>query len=215
MWRSIGRSKVWRAAGVGAFVAAYIAVSWLAMTWWPDQPWAVALLFGPLLAGLAVAGLARRSLLTVGAALALAALLVVIVRSGGIGVQPLYVAQHAAIHALIGWSFAVTLRPGAKPLITMMGERVHEHFSEAQRAYTRRLTQLWAIYFPAMIGLSLAIYLTMSWAAWSFFCNILTPAFAVAFFVGEHLVRYRLHPEFERIRLETALRAWRTATPRS
>jgi uncharacterized membrane protein len=215
MWRNIARSRVWRAIAVGAFVAGYIAVSWLAMTWWPDRPWAVALLFGPLLAGLAIAGAARRSVPTVAGAVALAALLVFIMRSGGIGVQPLYVAQHAAIHALIGWSFAVTLRPGAKPLITMMGERVHEHFSEAQRDYTRRLTRLWALYFPAMIALSLVIYLTMPWAAWSFFCNILTPLFAVLFFVGEHVVRYRLHPEFERIRLETALRAWRTASPRS
>ena len=35
-------------------------------------------------------------------------------------------------------------------------------------------------------------------STWSLLANLLTPAVVAALFVGEHLLRYRLHPEFER-----------------
>jgi hypothetical protein len=41
------------------------------------------------------------------------------------------------------------------------------------------------------------------------FCNLLTPVFAVLLFVGEHVLRYVRHPEFERVSLRAALQAYR------
>jgi uncharacterized membrane protein len=60
-----------------------------------------------------------------------------------------------------------------------------------------------------MTALSVAIYALASWTWWSLFCTLVTPVAAVAFFVGEHLWRYRRHPEFERASLGAAWQAYR------
>jgi hypothetical protein len=87
------------------------------------------------------------------------------------------VLQHAAIHALLGWTFAITLRGGATPLITALAERVHaQPLSAGERAYTRRADPAWVGFFVGMIGVSLALYALAPWSWWSFFCTVLTPA---------------------------------------
>ena len=45
-------------------------------------------------------------------------------------------------------------------------------------------------------------------AAWALFANLLTPLAVVLMFVGEFLLRYRLHPEFERATLADAMTAY-------
>jgi len=200
-------------AALLAATAALVAYSLLAyglMTHAPDRPWTVAALFGPLLLGTAAAGVQRRHWPTLAGCAALAALLALAVQRGGVEIKSLYVLQHAALHAVFGWSFGITLRPGATPLITAMGERVHRDFTPAMRAYTRRLTAAWALYFAAMIAVSLALYASVPWSWWSLYCNVLTPLAAVAVFVGEHLLRRWRHPEFEAVSLHRAWRAFRT-----
>jgi uncharacterized membrane protein len=203
---------IWRIVAVAAVLAGYACLSHALMAYWPDRSWSVAVLFGPLLAGLAAAGLARRHLPTLAGCALLTALLVLTVQAGGVGMHLLYVLQHAAIHAVLAWSFGMTLRPGATPLITLLAEHVHEHFTPEQRDYTRQLTVLWSAYFVAMIALSLLVYTAASWETWSLFCNLLTPLMAMSLFVGEHALRYRLHPEFERISMARAMRAYRAVT---
>jgi len=75
--------------------------------------------------------------------------------------------------------------------------------------YTRRLTLAWTLYFAAMVVASLSLFLAGEFAHWSLLANILTPVFTAGFFVGEYFLRYRLHPEFERVSLQQVLRAWR------
>jgi uncharacterized membrane protein len=137
---------------------------------------------------------------------------VLLLRGGGADVNRLYVLQHAAIHASLAWTFAMTLRPGSTPLITLMAERIHEVFTPAMRAYTRWLTRLWVVFFLGMIGVSLLIYALAPWPWWSFFCNVLTPGAAITFFVVEYLLRYRRHPEFERATLAQAVKAYRASS---
>jgi uncharacterized membrane protein len=120
----------------------------------------------------------------------------------------LYVLQHGGIHLALAWTFGSTLRPGATPLITAMARTVHEVFTPEMQAYTRWLTRAWVIYFVGMVVLSLAIYMLAPWNWWSIFCNMLTPLFAVGFFVIEHVVRYWRHPHFERVSLRRALTAY-------
>jgi uncharacterized membrane protein len=55
------------------------------------------------------------------------------------------------------------------------------------------------------------VYATMSFAAWSVLANLLTPLMVGVLFVGEYLLRYRLHPEFERTRLIDTVRAFYSA----
>ena len=117
--------------------------------------------------------------------------------------------QHAALHALMGFGFGITLRPGATPLITQLAERLHQEFTPEMRLYTRQLTAAWALYFVGMIAVSALLYLSAPWSWWSFFCNILTPLAAVLFFVGEYAWRYHRHPEFERVSMAQAVQAWR------
>jgi len=55
---------------------------------------------------------------------------------------------------------------------------------------------------------SLCVYALAPWSVWSLLANLITPVLIAALFVGEHLLRYRLHPEFERATLAAAVRAY-------
>jgi uncharacterized membrane protein len=205
-----------RAAVIGLAAAAslaYALLSYALMAHQPGRAWAVAALFGPPLLALAAAAWQRRHLAGLLGCGALAALLVVVTARGGVeDLHRLYLLQHVGIHLTLGAAFALTLRSGATPLVTLLGERVHRQFTPAMRAYTRQLTAAWALYFAAMVGLSLALYALAPWSWWSFYCTVLTPAAALALFVGEHLWRYRRHPEFERASLASVWRAYQRHT---
>lgn len=203
----------WRIVAAAAALAAYAGLSHALMAHAPDRPWSVALLFGPLLLAIAIGGWMRRHAPTLLACAAAALFLAwLVARGGGADVNRLYVLQHAAIHASLGLSFAATLRRGATPLITLLAERIHDVFTPGMRAYTRWLTGVWVAYFAGMVVLSLALYLLAPWPWWSFFCNLLTPLAATGLFVGEYLVRYRRHPEFERASLAQVLKAYRATS---
>lgn len=199
----------WR-LGVGLLAAAgYAGLSHALMLHAADRPWAVAALFGPLLLAVGGLGLRRRHLPTLTLTLLGVGVLVTVVLRGGVGdVNKLYVLQHAGIHLALCWSFALSLRPGAVPMISGIAARVHGGLTPAMAAYTRRLTQVWAGYFLVMTGLSCWIYGALPWSMWSFFANIATPLSAGLLFVGEYVVRYVLHPEFERASLADAVRAY-------
>jgi uncharacterized membrane protein len=194
----------WAMAGA----AAYAGASHLLMTRAADAPWAVAVLLGPLVAAAgAFAWRSGRALARAGVVLAVAALAAVVAR-GGVGtVGALYVAQHAGLHAALGVGFGLTLRQPLS-MIGRVAARVHA-LTPAMVAYTRKVTLAWTIYFFAMAAASLAVWRLAPWPAWSLLANVLTPAAIAALFVGEYLLRYRLHPEFERVPLRAAIGAWR------
>jgi uncharacterized membrane protein len=204
----------WRIVAAAAALAAYAGLSYALMAYAPDQPWSVAVLFGPLLVAIAIGGWVKRHAPTLLGCAAAALLLVwLVARGGGADVNRLYVLQHAGIHASLALSFALTLRRGATPLITLMAERIHDVFTPAMRAYTGWLTGVWVAYFAGMVVVSLVLYALAPWPWWSFFCNVLTPLAATSLFVGEYLVRYRRHPEFERASLAQAVKAYRSRGP--
>lgn len=193
----------------GLAAALYALLSHGLMLHAADAPWAVAALFGPLLLPLlALAWRARRPLWLV-ATLVGAAALVGLVAAGGLGdVRRLYLAQHVGVHLVLGWGFAATLRPGQVALISRMAARLHR-LTPAMAAYTRQLTRLWVGYFFGMAGLSLVVYGTLPWAAWSLLANLLTPLAIAGLFVGEWGLRYRLHPAFDRVSMADMVRAFR------
>ena len=202
----------WRLVLAAVALAAYASLSHWLMVNAAERPWAVPALFGPLVLAVAAAGWQRRQpLLLAACAAGVAALALVVWRGGVDDVSRMYVLQHAGIHLALAWSFAITLRPGGKALIEMLAERLHRRFSAEMRAYTRRLTRWWALYFAAMVAVSLTTYSLAPWPWWSLYCNVLTPLSAMAFFVGEHVLRYRRHPEFERVTLRGSLAAYRGA----
>lgn len=200
----------WRVPSAVLLVAAYALASHWMMLHAADRPWAVAALFGPLLALMLGAALLRRHWPCAVAALALVAILVRVVARGGVeDIDRLYVLQYLGLYLVLIWSFGITLRRGSTALITTFAQHVHGDLPLAMRAYTRRLTVVWVGYFIAMVLIALALYAWAPWSWWSLFANVLTPVALLVLFVGEHLLRYRLHPEFERATLMAAVRAYR------
>lgn len=199
----------WLAGAAGAL--AYAAASHALMTRAQDSAWALAVVLGPLviLTAAAAWGAGQRVLAVAGT---LAALAVAGVAWSGQGLPArwLYLAQHAGIHVALAAWFGATLRPGAEPLVSALARRVHGEFTPALARYTRKVTLAWTLYFAGMAAASLLLFAAGRFATWSLLANILTPLFTAAFFVGEYLVRYRLHPEFERVGLQQALQAWRS-----
>jgi len=192
---------------------AYAVLSHWTMLFHPMEAWAVGVLLGPLwLTALAlcasrfgVAGIVAVVLASVGFA-------VWVGRSSGHvdDVNRLYVLQHVAINLLLcGW-FASTLRAGRLSLIGSFAQRVHP-LTPAHEAYTWQVTRVWAVYFALMAMASVLVYVLMSFSAWSLLSNLLSPLMIGALFIGEFLVRYRIHPEFERTTMAQALQAcWGT-----
>lgn len=199
----------WMAAAAAALL--YAGASHALMTGAQDSPWSLAIVLGPLVV-LALAALwsnGQRVLATAGALLALL-LAAQAAMGGAIPSRWLYLAQHAGVHlALAAW-FGATLRRGTEPLVSALARRVHGGLTPEMARYTRRVTLAWTLYFFGMAVASLGLFATGEFAHWSLLANVLTPVFTAGFFVGEYLLRYRLHPEFERVTLQQALQAYRS-----
>lgn len=203
----------WRLALLLLAGAGYAVLSHWMMLRHAGEPWAVVVLLGPL--WLTALGLAASRFGWKGLALAMVAGLAAfaLVLRGEVGdPNRLYVLQHAGINALLGGWFGASLRGERLSLIGQFAQRVHP-LSPAQRIYTAQVTKVWTFYFVLMVLASITIYLALPFAAWSLFANVLTPLFVTALFLGEHLMRYRLHPEFERTRLVDAVRAFHAPAP--
>lgn len=196
----------WRLALILVAGLAYAGLSHWMMLYHATAPWALAALFAPL--WLAVLGLGASRFGAPGAlaAVALGAVLVYVVSQGEAGSpNRLYVLQHVGINTVLCAWFAGTLRPGRLSLIGEFAQRIHP-ISPDMRTYTAKVTAVWAGYFALMAVVSVAIYLTLPFSVWSLLANVLTPLCVAALFLGEHFMRYRLHPEFERSRLVDVVR---------
>jgi uncharacterized membrane protein len=205
-------TTLWRALWWALAVMGYALISHLLMVRAANSPWAVAVLLGPLVVTLGAVALARRHGVGIGLAVAcLIGLAVVMSRGGVADLHRLYVLQHAGVHAALGAVVAMSLRRGAVPMITGVALRVHRGvLSPAMVVYSRRVTQLWLLYFGGMALLSLGLFAFAPWALWSAVANFATPLTIAALLVGERWWRYRLHPEFERASIMAAVQAYRS-----
>ena len=200
----------WRlAAGLLAAAVYALFSHWLTLMS-AGQPWALAAVVAPFwFIGLLLA-LRRGQRWALVALAGVAAVVAVVVALGGLAdVNLLYLLQHAGIHLALFASFGLSLRPGRTSLIGGVAARVHGGtLTPAMWAYTHRVTAAWAAYFLAMALLSVWVFLALDWASWSLLANVLTPLAIGAVFIGEYLLRYWLHPEFERASLMDAARAY-------
>lgn len=195
------------AVGV-AGLAWVIASQWL-MTRTPPSPWSAVALLAPML-GVVAVGTWRRGgrAWSLVAAVLVAVLALQAARGGGLSPERLYLTDHVGIHVFLAITFGITLRRGARPLIARLAERVHGSLTPAKERYTRKVTAAWAIYFGAMAAVSIGLYLGAPFAIWAAFANLGTPVALALMFIGEHRLRYRLHPEFERATLQDMVRAY-------
>jgi len=195
---------------VGLLGVAYVVGCHWLMTSAPDSRWNALLVIGPMLALLALLAARRGQRLVAGfAVVVLAAIVLQAWQGGGLAPTTLYLAQHVAIHAALAVLFALTLRFGQEPLVTALARRVHGGvLSPAMQAYTRKVTIAWSAYFVLMAAISIGLFLAAPFAAWAVFANLLTPLALLLMFVGEFVLRYRLHPEFERATFTAAMNAY-------
>jgi uncharacterized membrane protein len=191
--------------------ATYACVSHWMMLYHAAEPWAIVVLLGPLwLTAVGLAGSRFGNWGLAAAGLGGVALFVLVMHGEAGDTNRLYMLQHVGINALLcGW-FGGTLRGGRLSLIGQFAQRVHP-LSPAMVRYTRQVTRVWTLYFALMAVASFVVFLSFSFAAWSVLANLLTPLLVGALFLGEYLLRYRLHPEFERTRLVDAVRAFYSA----
>lgn len=198
----------WRLALMLLAGAAYAGLSHWMMLFHAGEPWAVVALLVPLwltALGLAAARFGRWALLIVAAAGA--ALFMLVLRGEAGNPNLLYVLQHVGINAVLCIWFGSTLRGEGLSLIGQFAQRVHAMVPGMKR-YTDQVTLVWTVYFALMVVASIVVYLTLPFSAWSVLANLLTPVSVVSLFVGEHFMRYQLHPEFERTRMIDAVRAF-------
>ena len=195
-----------------ASVAYVLGTHWL-MTRTGDSPWNVVGVLSPMLVAIAIgAWRGGQRLLGAGAALLVVWLCVEALRGAAVSPALLYLAQHAGIHLFLAIAFGSTLRTGHTPLITTLAERVHRELTPDMVVYTRKVTIAWTIYFVAMAATSLALFEFASFDTWALFANLLTPLTAGLMFGGEYLLRYQLHPEFERADIAAMIRSYRHGT---
>jgi len=198
-----------RLLAAGLAGAAYLLGSHWLMTSVPASPWNAVVIVAPMLVVAAVVAWQRgQRALALLAAAATAALVVQAVRGGGVGAATLYLGQHVAIHLLLAFVFGSTLAGGREPLVSALARRVNGSLTPQMAAYARKVTLAWTLYFVAMALLSITLFATAPFATWATFANLVTPLAMVAMFMGEYVLRYRLHPEFERATITQAVRAY-------
>jgi uncharacterized membrane protein len=122
--------------------------------------------------------------------------------------RALFLGQHVAVHLGLAALFGLSLRRGSTALISRVAAGVHGVLTPEMARYTRRVTLAWTVYFVVMALVSLAVFTLAQFEHWATFANWLTPVALGAMFAGEYLLRYRLHPEFERIGLLRTIQAY-------
>jgi uncharacterized membrane protein len=119
-----------------------------------------------------------------------------------------YYLQHVGMFAALGVWFGATLRPGHEALVTRFARRSGEALSASARAYTRRVTLAWTVFFVTIACVSTLLFFLAPLAQWSVFANLLTLPLTAAMFAGEFAVRLRVQPERCRGGLMRSLRAF-------
>ena len=199
-----------RLIGLGLLTVGYLVLTQWLMTSAPPSPWTAVGLLSPMLGAAALATWRARQ--HGRAALAVAAIVALCAQAASGVEMPatrLYLAQHVVVNIALGCWFAGTLRGEGDALITSLAARVHDRLPPALVAYTRDLTRSWAAFFFLTAAASVVVYMAMPFDRWAGFSNLVCPMLIAAMFVGERLLRYRLHPEFERVSLADQVRAWR------
>jgi uncharacterized membrane protein len=120
----------------------------------------------------------------------------------------IYLWQQCAVYAALALAFGRSLLPGRIPLCTRWATIVHGALPEEARRYTRAVTNMWALFFVAVIVASVALYLLASRAAWSLFSNFLVLPLAMVVFAAEYRLRRRALPNMRRATLREMARAY-------
>lgn len=125
----------------------------------------------------------------------------------------MYFVQHVGTNALLGVGFGRSLAAGRVPLCTRVAAITHGEPSAALRAYTRRVTVAWTLFFAVVAATSVALFAFAPLGVWSTFANLLTFPLVALMFAAEYAVRLRALPPEDRGGILDAIRAYFHAPP--
>lgn len=120
----------------------------------------------------------------------------------------IYWLEHAGTELFLCSLFGRTLLEGREPMVTYFARMIHGPLSPALQAYTRTVTKAWVIFFALMALASTLLYLLVSVEVWSMFANFFTAPLIALMFLGEYLVRRRVHPKMEHAPLLEGVKAY-------
>ena len=96
------------------------------------------------------------------------------------------------ISAGLLWIFAGSLRQGREAIISRFARVVFNEQDPVTLSYTRRVTQLWSLFFVAMLLETILLAVLAPLDVWSLFANILNYLFIALLFLVEFIYR-RFH----------------------
>jgi uncharacterized membrane protein len=201
-------------AAVIAFVVAYAGLSHYANSAARTHDLGVCLALGPVLAvGLALIWRWTHWLMALLAAAAAAVLLhhywAVLERNFSV----VYLLQEGGFYSLMAASFGLSLRRNRVALCTRLADKVHGPLSAAEVQYTRRVTAAWALFFAAIIAVTIGLFLLAPLHIWSVFANFYVWPLIGLMFVAEYAVRRRVLPQVSRPGILAAVRVYFASSP--
>lgn len=116
---------------------------------------------------------------------------VTLLSKAGLSEQLLLYAMPILINLGLTIFFGQSLLANRTPVITRFATLLRKEMHPRIVVYTRHVTQLWAIFFIALMIESLLLALYAPIEIWSLFANFLNYIFTALFFIGEYY--FRIH----------------------
>ena len=99
-----------------------------------------------------------------------------------------------AVRLLVA-SFAGSLRPGATALCTELADKLHGPLTPREVHYSRRVTAAWALFFAAIVAITVVLFAAAPLRVWSLFANFCILPLVALMFTAEYAVRCRVLPQ--------------------
>ncbi len=103
-------------------------------------------------------------------------------------------AQQCGVYGLLAASFARSLLPGQTPLCTQLAAKMHGALAPVEIRYTRRATLAWMIFYLALVGAIIALFLEAPLRVWSFFVNFIAFGLILAMGIADYGLRRLVLP---------------------
>lgn len=120
----------------------------------------------------------------------------------------IYWLEHVGTELFLCYVFGRTLIEGREPMVTYFARMVQGPLSPALQTYTRQVTKAWVGFFGTMAAISTFLYCVASVEVWSAFANFFTAPLIALMFLGEYLVRRRLHPKMDHAPIMDGVKAY-------
>jgi uncharacterized membrane protein len=123
-----------------------------------------------------------------------------------------YLLEDSGLYGLLGVTFARSLLPGHTAVCTHLADKVQGPLAPREVRYTRQVTAAWAIFFFAVVTLSILLYWLAPLRIWSIYMNFCVLPAVIGMFMVENLVRRWVLPQDRRAGVLATMRVY-FATP--